>query len=83
MVSRTISFRNSPSIFRIGLGTVIGHPEGRIREKAINPVHSLLVGGYHISGFCFQAAVGPPLGIQNTGFSDQRLNSLPPGLKCP
>jgi len=68
MVSRTISFHNSPSIFRIGLGTVIGHPEGSIRGKAINPVHSLLGGGYHISGFCFQAAVGPPVGIAEHWF---------------
>ncbi len=63
MISRTLPFGNSPGIFRIGLGMVIGHPEGHIRGKAINPVKSFLGGGYHISGVCFQAAAGPPLGI--------------------
>lgn len=61
MVSRAVPFNNAPAIFRIGLGLVIGHPEGSIRGKPINPVQSFLGGGYHISGVCLQAAVGPPL----------------------
>ncbi|MBC3541614.1 hypothetical protein ACFSC6_02210 [Rufibacter sediminis] len=68
MVSRTLPFRETPGIFRIGLGMVIGHPEGRIRGKAINPVKSLLGGGYHISGICLQAAVGPRLDVADHWF---------------
>lgn len=68
LVSRTLPMGNSPAIFRIGLGMVIGHPEGRIRGKSINPVRSLLGGGYHISGLCLQAAVGPQLGIAEHWF---------------
>lgn len=68
MVSRSFPFNNSAGIFRVGLGMVIGHPEGRIRGKAINPVKSFLGGGYHISGICLQAAVGPPLGIAEHWF---------------
>jgi hypothetical protein len=63
MVSRALPYGNHPGIFRIGLGMVIGHPEGRIRGKAINPVKSFLGGGYHISGICLQAAVGPPVSV--------------------
>lgn len=68
IVSRTIPFGNSPTLFRVGLGLVIGHPEGRIRGKAIHPVPSLLGGGYQISGLCLQAAVGPQLGIADHWF---------------
>lgn len=68
MLSRTLPYRNSPGIFRIGLGMVIGHPEGRIRGKAINPVKSFLGGGYHLSGICVQAAAGPPLSIAKHWF---------------
>jgi hypothetical protein len=68
MISRTLAPGDSPAIFRIGLGLVIGHPEGRIRGKAINPVRSLLGGGYHISGLCLQAAAGPQLGIAEHWF---------------
>ncbi|RNI30581.1 hypothetical protein EFB08_04850 [Rufibacter latericius] len=68
MVSRAFPFRESPGIFRIGLGMVIGHPEGRIRGKAINPVKSLLGGGYHISGVCLQVAVGSKLGVADHWF---------------
>lgn len=63
MVSRAFSYHDYPSLFRIGLGMVIGHPEGRIRGKTINPVRSFLGGGYHLSGLSLQAAVGPQLGI--------------------
>lgn len=68
MVSRGIPFGESQAIFRIGLGLVIGHPEGRIRGKDINPVRSLLGGGYQISGVSFQAAIGPPLSITEHWF---------------
>ncbi|QNF33635.1 hypothetical protein HUW51_13225 [Adhaeribacter swui] len=68
IISHTLPFRNSPSIFRVGLGLVIGHPEGRIRGQAINPVKSFLGGGYHISGICVQAAVGPPLSVAEHWF---------------
>ncbi len=68
LVSRTLPLAQKPGIFRVGLGLVIGHPEGRIRGQAINPVRSLLGGGYHISGLCVQVAVGPPLGVAERWF---------------
>ena len=68
MISRTLSYGSSPGIFRVGLGMVIGHPEGRIWGKAINPVKSFLGGGYHVSGICVQAAVGPPLSVAEHWF---------------
>ena len=68
MVSRALPFGEAPAMFRIGLGLVIGHPEGRIRGKAIHPVRSLLGGGYHLSGLCLQAAFGPQLGITDHWF---------------
>ena len=68
MVSRMIPAASAPLTFRLGLGLVIGHPEGRIRGKAINPVKSLLGGGYHISGLNLQFAVGRQLGIADHWF---------------
>jgi hypothetical protein len=68
LVSRAISLGEAPALFRVGLGLVVGHPEGRLRGKAINPVRSLLGRGYHISGLCLQAAVGPRLGIAEHWF---------------
>jgi hypothetical protein len=68
LLSRALPASDSRPIFRIGLGLVIGHPEGRIRGKAINPVRSLLGGGYHISGLCFQAAAGPQLRVTEHWF---------------
>jgi hypothetical protein len=67
-LSRSLPFGHAAGVFRVGLGMVIGHPEGRIRGKAINPVKSFLGGGYHISGICLQAAAGPPLGIAEHWF---------------
>ncbi|GGK72762.1 hypothetical protein GCM10011405_21250 [Rufibacter glacialis] len=68
MVSRALPGPMSKSWFRLGLGLVIGHPEGRLRGKSINPVKSLLGGGYHISGLCLQAAVGPKVGFADHWF---------------
>lgn len=68
MVSHTLPFREQQPLFRLGIGLVIGHPEGRIRGKAINPVRSLLGGGYHISGLCLQLAVGPQVGVAEHWF---------------
>jgi hypothetical protein len=68
LVSRALPAGDSPALFRIGLGLVVGHPEGRIRGKAIHPVGSLLGGGYHISGLSLQAAVGPQLGLADHWF---------------
>lgn len=69
MVSRILPVNASAFTFRLGLGLVIGHPEGRIRGKAINPVKSLLGGGYHISGLSLQFAVGRQLGIADHWFA--------------
>jgi hypothetical protein len=68
MVNRALTFDRAASIVRIGLGMVVGHPEGRIRGRDINPVKSLLGGGYHISGLCLQVAVGRQLGIAEHWF---------------
>ena len=43
---------------RFGFGAVIAHPEGRVRNRPVGPVRSLLGGGYHISGWTAQLAVG-------------------------
>ncbi|HEY4651021.1 MAG TPA: hypothetical protein VIG72_06380 [Pontibacter sp.] len=68
LVSRNIPFTTDPSLVRVGVGLVIAHPEGRIRGRAINPVRSFLGGGYHFSGVCFQAVVGPRLYISEHWF---------------
>jgi hypothetical protein len=68
MVNRSLPWVEMSNTFRVGIGLVIGHPEGRIREQAINPVRSLLGGGYHISGLCLQVAAGPPLGVAEHWF---------------
>jgi hypothetical protein len=68
MVSRAVPLAERYGVFRFGIGLVIGHPEGRIRGQAINPVRSLLGGGYHISGLCLQVAAGPPLGVAKHWF---------------
>ncbi len=43
---------------RVGLGVVVAHPEGRVAGRAVNPVRSLLGGGYHVAGATAQLAVG-------------------------
>ena len=63
MISRAITPPSASTIFRLGLGLVIGHPEGRIRGKAVNPVRSFLGGGYHVSGLSLQLAVGRELSV--------------------
>jgi hypothetical protein len=67
-VSRMITEPAAPLIFRLGLGLVIGHPEGRIRGNAINPVKSFLGGGYHISGISLQLGISRRLGVGNNFF---------------
>ena len=67
-ISRTIPEIHSPLVFRIGIGLVIGHPEGRIRGRDINPVKSLLGGGYHISGLSLQLAVARPVTLADHFF---------------
>ena len=63
LVNRTLSLMGRTDVLRIGVGMVVGHPEGSIRGRMINPVRSLLGGGYHIAGPGLQVAVGPPLGV--------------------
>ncbi len=46
------------TIVRLGVGVVVAHPEGRIRNRPVGPVRSLLGGGYHISGWTAQLSVG-------------------------
>ncbi|WP_224996429.1 hypothetical protein [Cesiribacter sp. SM1] len=62
-VSRMLTEPAAPLVFRLGLGLVIGHPEGRIRGKAINPVKSFLGGGYHLSGVSMQFTVSRRLAL--------------------
>ncbi|SIT75854.1 hypothetical protein [Pontibacter indicus] len=68
MLSRALSYMQNPSLFRLGFGIVVGHPEGSIRGRKINPVKSLLGGGYHLSGISFQASIGPQLKITDHWF---------------
>lgn len=68
MVSRSIPFANDPSLFKLGLGIVITHPEGRVRGRQINPVPGFLGGGYHLSGVSFQVTVGPKLKLTEHWF---------------
>ena len=68
IVSRTMPLLEQSSVFRIGVGMVIGHPEGSVRGKPINPVRSFLGGGYHIAGVGLQAAAGPPIGVADHWF---------------
>ncbi len=48
---------------RIGLGVVVGHPEGRVRGRAIGGRKSLLGGGYHIGGLTAQFALSRPVSL--------------------
>lgn len=50
-------------VIRFGIGLVIAHPEGRVRGKPINPVKSLLGGGYHISGISTQLSIARELDL--------------------
>ncbi len=68
LVSRSFPRNQKEGWFRVGVGLVVGHPEGQIRGKAINPVRSWLGGGYHISGVAWQAAIGPQLGMAKHWF---------------
>jgi hypothetical protein len=62
-INRSLEFHDKHSLVRVGLGLVIGHPEGRVRGKQIDPERSFLGGGYHLSGISFQCAVGLPLSV--------------------
>lgn len=44
--------------WRVGLGVVVAHPEGRIAGRNVGPVRTLLGGGYQISGLATQFAFG-------------------------
>lgn len=58
----------SPLTIRLGLGSVVAHPEGEIRGQAVGPVSSLLGGGYYICGISFQLAVSRHLEISKHWF---------------
>lgn len=49
--------------WRLGLGMVVAHPEGRVRGAPVGPVASLLGGGYHLAGIASQLAVSRPLAL--------------------
>lgn len=55
LLNRT--FPASSYAFRVGIGLVIGHPEGSVRGKEVGPLKSLLGGGYQLGGVCLQLAV--------------------------
>ena len=44
--------------FRVGLGLVVAHPEGRIAGRPISAGRTFLGGGYQIAGITTQVAVG-------------------------
>jgi hypothetical protein len=62
-VNRAFTPDDAVSIFRLGLGMVVGHPEGRIKGRDMSPVKSFLGGGYHIAGVCVQVAFGPAINV--------------------
>lgn len=66
MVTR--AFPAASFSFRVGLGLVIGHPEGTIRGIRVGPVKSLLGGGYQIGGLCLQLAVAREVPISDHFF---------------
>lgn len=61
--NRALAATEHRPVVRIGIGAVIGHPEGKVRGRAIDPAASLLGGGYHLSGICLQGAIGLPFEI--------------------
>lgn len=44
--------------WRVGIGVVIAHPEGRIGGREIGGARTVLGGGYHIAGLTAQLATG-------------------------
>jgi len=44
--------------FRVGVGLVVAHPEGRVADRSVSGQSTLLGGGYHIAGITLQAAIG-------------------------
>ena len=44
--------------FRVGLGLVVAHPEGRVAGRPIRAARTFLGGGYHIAGLTTQLAIG-------------------------
>ena len=45
-------------LFRMGLGLVVAHPEGRVAGRPISAGRTFLGGGYQIAGITTQLAVG-------------------------
>lgn len=46
------------SIFRLGAGVVIAHPENTVRKKSLDEHRGILNAGYYLAGPTVQAAVG-------------------------
>jgi hypothetical protein len=46
------------SIFRLGAGVVIAHPENTVRKKSLDEHQGILNAGYYLAGPTVQAAVG-------------------------
>jgi hypothetical protein len=44
--------------WRVGIGVVVAHPEGRVGGREIGGAKTALGGGYHIAGITAQVAVG-------------------------
>ena len=58
LVLGSYAAHNSGLTWRVGVGVVIAHPEGRVRTDPVGPVRSFLGGGYHIAGITAQLGVG-------------------------
>jgi hypothetical protein len=56
-------------ILRFGIGLVIAHPEGQVRNRPVGPVWSLLGGGYHIAGVTAQVSAGRRFGLTGELFA--------------
>jgi hypothetical protein len=60
--------------WRLGLGLVVAHPEGRVAGRELGGAPTLLGGGYHIAGITAQLALGRRYAI---GPGETRFTALP------
>jgi hypothetical protein len=54
-------------LYRVGVGLVVAHPEGRVRGRELRPVRSLLGGGYHVAGGTFHLSAGRRVALGGGG----------------
>lgn len=60
--------REDRFLYRLGVGLVVAHPEGRVRGRELRPVRSLLGGGYHVAGGTLHLSAGRRLPLGGGAF---------------